>query len=163
MPEPTNLKASLDEATAHLAKATEFHKEARVTHAEVRAGLSRINDCLVRAFTSHAAGHHAAVKRHLDDIAVEARLSQIKHGDTGSSHTATRRAIESAQRCVTRAIEAIPEETHDPSINPTAAMGAQTSAGREPRSYTPEEIRQRDQRRAVEAAYNRRIQEGGQR
>ena len=51
-----------------------------------------------------------------------------------------------------RALEESGADEHDPVANPSAAMGAQTSAGNTPRSYTPEAIRQRDMRAGIEAA-----------
>jgi hypothetical protein len=76
----------------------------------------------------------------------------VEHHDAGRPGSA-RRCIKNAQACVDRAIAEAPPEAHDPIANPTAATGAQTSNGQQPRNYSPEAIRARDQLRSVEYAY----------
>lgn len=152
-------QTALEEATGHLEKAAAHHTEARSTHADVRVGIERVRDLVTRALTAHTADDHAKVKRHLNDIAAEAKLSGERHTDTASSHSATRRAMEAAQRSLKRAVEEAAPAEHDPVANPTAAMGAQTSNGQSPRDYSPEAIRERDQRRAVEFCHARRLEQ----
>lgn len=87
----------------------------------------------------------AEAKDHLD--------AALDHHADGR-HGAVKRRVELARACVQRAIEASPEY-----VDPTKAAGAQVSNGQSPRSFTPEEIRLRDQRAGINASYQRRIGE----
>jgi hypothetical protein len=97
---------------------------------------------LKRAGTAHAEGDDATVQR------------------CHRAASASCEALDSAHDALERALSG-PDDYIEPTHNtaPGAQGGAQTSSGREPRSYTPEEIRQRDQRTSVDAAYRRRIAE----
>jgi hypothetical protein len=96
---------------------------------------------------------------HLSDAA--AHLENALDHHAAGRQSAVKSSIQSAQRCVQRAIEQ--SNGHDPAINPTAAMGAQVSNGQSPRDYSPEAIRARDQRRAVDFAYQERLKQSGAR
>jgi hypothetical protein len=85
-----------------------------------------------------ALAHHRTLEDALDDDDVAAALKQ---------HAALGRSLKAAQQAVRDALETADyvEPSHDP--------GAQTSDGFSPRSLTPEERRQRDQRKNVEFCY----------
>ncbi len=98
---------------------------------------------LKRAGTAHAEGDDATVQR---------------------CHQAATRACSALDAAHDSLEHALSESDEiDPVANPTAAQGAQVSNGQSPRSYTPEEIRARDQRASVDAAYRRRIAEEARR
>ncbi len=90
------------------------------------------------------------------------------HARAGAEFAKSRASVTTAADRLSRALapgDGAPG-SHDPTINPTAAMGAQVSDGREPRATTPEEIRQRDQLRGCRASYDaemRRLNGGGHR
>jgi hypothetical protein len=98
---------------------------------------------LKRAGTAHAEGDDATVKR--------------CHQAATRACSALDAAHDSLERSLSESDEI------NPAANPTAAQGAQVSNGQSPRSYTPEEIRQRDQRTSVDAAYRRRMMEEARR
>src|SRR5579883_642539 len=83
------------------------------------------------ALDALATGDHETVASHL-------RAAQQAHTWLGSAHAALEEELESR---------------HDQEANPSAAMGAQTSDGQHPRSLTPDDIRARDQRAAVDMCY----------
>jgi hypothetical protein len=119
-----------------------------------------------------------SIRAHLEDAQKHLEESIQQHRDMAEGHAnhdyataraalgRSRAAVEKAQRAVDSAFvhtkQAPGHELHDPKVHPAAAMGAQVSSGEHtPRSYTPEEIRQRDQRRAVEHCYNERLRQMG--
>ncbi len=95
---------------------------------------------------------------HLKEAAEHLDMA-LEHHAAGR-YASVKRRIELARTCIERAIEAAPA-AHDPIANPTAATGAQTSNGQQPRSHDPETRRQRDQLRSCEIAYNERLRQLG--
>jgi hypothetical protein len=91
-----------------------------------------------------------------DLIEANDHLSVALESHAAGNHSSVKRRIELARGCVQRAIDG-----HDPTVNPTAAQGAQTSDGPSdgqsaPRSYDPEVRRQQDQLRSCQIAYDAR-------
>ncbi len=106
--------------------------------AAAREHASAIGDHARKALAAHVDGDGSATRRHLREVAAA-------HAKLRDAHDAIARSIRDEP------------DGHDPAVNPSAAMGAQTSAGQSPRDYSPEAIRQRDQRASIEAAYKRRV------
>jgi len=111
-----------------------------LAHARDHAGAIREHSA--KALRAHDSDDYSAARNHLRAV-----LQTCDH-------------LRGAHEALARALEPEPE-SHDPTVNPTAAQGAQVSDGREPRSYTPEEIRMRDQRAAVQACYEARLRSMG--
>ena len=95
------------------------------------------------------------MSQHLHD-AVDHLDAALEHHEAGRRNSAKRR-IELARACIERAIS----ESHSAIANPTAATGAQTSNGQQPRSYNPEVRRQQDQLRSCEISYSERMKHLG--
>lgn len=83
-------------------------------------------------------------------------LDQALEHHAAGQHSSVKRRIDLARACIQRAIESSPGYQ-----DPTAAMGAQVSNGQSPRSLDPEAIRQRDQLRGCELAYETRLSQMG--
>jgi hypothetical protein len=111
-----------------------------LTHARDPAGV--IHETAARALRAHDSDDYSAARNHLRAV-----LQACDH-------------LRGAHEALARALEPEPE-SHDPIANPTAGQGAQVSDGREPRSYTPEAIRKREQRAAVQACYEARLRQLG--
>lgn len=105
--------------------------------ARARKHARTIGRHLSDALDAHASGDHETVAQHL-------RAAQSAHAWLGSAHAD---------------IESEIEDGIDPIANPTGAMGAQTSDGQQPRSFSAEEIRARDQRAAVDLGYRERLRQ----
>jgi len=86
-------------------------------------------------------------REHLDEA--------LGHLDAKRPRSAKRR-VELARASIGRALEAHPDYT-----DPTAAQGAQVSDGYEDRAVTAEDIRQREQRAAVDYCYEARMRAEG--
>jgi hypothetical protein len=74
----------------------------------------------------------------------------LEHHAAGR-HSAVKRRIELARSAIDDVLDA-----HS-AANPTAEMGAQVSDGQSPRTFTPEQIRQRDQLAGCRAGYEARM------
>jgi hypothetical protein len=94
------------------------------------------------------------MSQHLADA--NAHLDTALEHQANDRHSAARRSIKDAQRCINRAIDEAGPADHDPIANPTAAAGAQTSNGQQPRNYSPEAIRARDQQVGIDLCFRER-------
>ena len=92
---------------------------------------------------------------HLTDAA--AHLDNALEHHAAKRYGAVKSSIKSAQSCIERAIDEAAPVAHDPTVNPTAAQGAQTSNGQSPRSFDPEVRRQQDQIQSCQIAYDVRM------
>jgi hypothetical protein len=83
----------------------------------------------------------------------------LEHHAAGR-HSSVKRRVELARACIQRAIDA---NGHDAETNPTAAAGAQTSAGQSSgesgRAHEPKSIRERDQLASCRLAYQERMRQ----
>ena len=111
-----------------------------LAHARDHGGV--IHENAAKALRAHDSDDYSAARDHLRAV-----FQACDH-------------LRGAHEALARALEPEPE-SHDPIANPTAASGAQVSNGREPRSYTAEAIRMRDQRAAVKACYEARLRQLG--
>lgn len=111
--------------------------EAAREHAATVAGH------LQRAQRAHADGDDGAVRRHLRG----ARSAHEK--------------MEEAHAQIERSLEEPGSEAHDPITNPSASEGAQASNGQQPRYYTAEERRQRDQLAGCRLGYDAKMRQMG--
>lgn len=93
-----------------------------------------------RALEAHVSADSTALGRHL-------RALETAHARLADAHDDLERALA--------------DGGSDPTVNPTGAMGAQTSAGQSPRDFSPEAIRRRDQLRGCEAGYAVRLKRMG--
>lgn len=91
------------------------------------------------------------MKADLDDA--NEHLSKALEHHANGHHSSVKRRIELARACIQRAIDG----ANDAIANPTAAQGAQASNGQQPRCYTAEERRQRDQLAGCRLGYDAKI------
>lgn len=89
----------------------------------------------------------------------DGHLEQALEHHAAGRHAAVKRRIELARAALERAIEAHPDYV-EPTHDLDAQGGAETSDGRQPRDFSPEAIRARDQRRAIDACYKARLAGG---
>lgn len=89
------------------------------------------------------------MKADLDDA--NEHLSKALEHHANGHHSSVKRRIELARACIQRAIDGAAI------ANPTAAQGAQTSNGQQPRAFlSAEERRLRDQQAGIDLCYRER-------
>jgi hypothetical protein len=109
-------------------------------------------------------------RKHAQAIAAQLKRARAAHAD-GDAATVQRchraaaascDALDAAHDSLGRAL-VLADDYVEPTHGPQAGSQAEDSHSGPPRSYAPEEIRSRDQRTSVEAAYHRRMAEEGRR
>lgn len=127
--------------------------------AALKQAAASVDTCATRCRAAQA--QHAALGAHLAGLEGDTgRKARQAHRDLGDAHDALSRSIESAGLAVKGAQDAASANTEyiEPTHDSDGQGGSQVTqshsdAAGPPRDFSPEAIRQRDQRRAVEHAY----------
>ncbi len=82
-----------------------------------------------------------------------------QHNRAGTSFRKAHQSLCGARGAIAGAVDE--PAAHDPVVNPTAATGAQVSAGQSSRDYSPEAIRKREQLAGNQLGYRERLRQMG--
>lgn len=132
------------------------------TQSALKQASTSLDTCATRCRAAQAA--HAALGEHLAELDGDTgRKARQAHRDLGDAHDALSRSIESAALGVKGAQDAAAGTDYiEPTHNPDKQGGSQVTqshsdAGGPPRDFSPEAIRERDQRAGIELGYRAKI------
>jgi hypothetical protein len=128
------------------------------TQAALKQASTSLDTCSTRCRAAQA--QHAALGAHLAGIeGDEGRKARAAHRDLGDAHDALSRSIESASLAVRGARDTVGADSSyvEPTHGPQGGEQVDQSQSGPPRSFTPEAIRERDQRAGIELGYRAKL------
>jgi hypothetical protein len=127
------------------------------TQSALKQAATSVDTCATRCRAAQAA--HAALGEHLAQLDGDTgRKAREAHRDLGTAHDALSRSIESASLAVQGAQDAAGADSYvEPTHGPQGGSQVEMSHSGPPRDFSPEAIRERDQRAGIELGYRAKL------